>query len=499
MKSKFFTLTIRFFLMIIAILIGYQTFFIIKNAKNPQAHQANMHILPSSLNEEWITVFVHGSFASALGLLSLPKVLEDKIHGTSYRDANKRARDDDYFFTDQPMLKRGLIHIKPTFDHSLFGNKKYAAYPLLKAYETIQEWAFPDKENNSMYLFGWTGLISQNSRRFEAIRLYNALYEEIARLKKQGKTPKIRLIAHSHGGNLCLNLAAVRAGLQIMNELPVDECAHHADAQITINRMLELLKTNKNRSDIANQHGQKKLDYFPRSIDLHIDELILYGAPIQPETQHFFLSPCFKKIYNFYSDEDIVQGGDWVSTRRYFSDQRISPEILDKQKTKKEIPRLVQARIMIGRQWSKEEKTQKKSTPSSDGKTDGGQAPSIWNVLLSGKNTLLRKTQDPTHKELWFALWQAKSLLSPLPAMTFSSIFQALLDQVPECIDADINITTACENLKISVSKFNDHKVRAKRQIPLTLIDGIKVRVQAWAPQKRLPKEETDMMYKYVG
>ena len=113
----------------------------------------------------------------------------------------------------------------------------------------------------------------------------------------------------------------------------------------------------------------------------------MYGAPIQPETQHFFLSPCFKKIYNFYSDEDIVQGGDWVSTRRYFSDQRISPEILDKQKTKKEIPRLVQARIMIGRQWSKEEKMQKKSTPSSDGKTDGGQAPSIWNVHSSQKHT----------------------------------------------------------------------------------------------------------------
>src|SRR5271157_4121494 len=142
-------------------------------------HVKKATLVPSSFSlntedrEPWITVFVHGSFGSLLGFLSFSDVLHDRLQGTLYRNITKKMRDDDFFYKDQIILQRGLVRVEPTYDFSAIG-KKYVTYPLIKAYQDILETINPGKEENYFYTFGWSGLISQNSRRFEVIRLYNA-------------------------------------------------------------------------------------------------------------------------------------------------------------------------------------------------------------------------------------------------------------------------------------------------------------------------------------
>lgn len=106
------------------------------------------------------------------------------------------------------------------------------------------------------YVFGWSGKASFAERENAA----NNLYADLIKLRDEyisfyGDTPFIRIISHSHGGNVVLNLAS-------------------------------LCKDNK---------------------DFYIDEIILLACPVQEKTEPFIKAPCFKEIYAFYSDADIIQ------------------------------------------------------------------------------------------------------------------------------------------------------------------------------------------------
>lgn len=110
---------------------------------------------------------------------------------------------------------------------------------------------------NSLYIFGWSGRLSTHERYWAAVILYQklaSLYESYR--KKFGKAPRIRLVTHSHGGNVALNLARVH----------------------------------KLRHD-----------------QLEIDSLILLACPVQYETKSLVENTFFKKIYAFYSSLDMVQ------------------------------------------------------------------------------------------------------------------------------------------------------------------------------------------------
>ncbi len=106
------------------------------------------------------------------------------------------------------------------------------------------------------YTFGWSGQLSFVERKkaaydlYEAITTiindYNLLYNQI---------PYIRIIGHSHAGNVILNLA------YIMEQLP----------------------------------------------PITIDEIILLATPVQEETESYLAHDCFKKVYAFYSQKDIIQ------------------------------------------------------------------------------------------------------------------------------------------------------------------------------------------------
>ncbi len=106
-----------------------------------------------------------------------------------------------------------------------------------------------------LYLFGWSGKLCFKERQQTAELLYTALVEKTREYRdKYGQKPKIRLISHSHGGNVALNLSNI----------------HHTE-------------------------------------DIIIDELIMLACPVQQQTLHCIRDPLFKRIYALYSTLDTLQ------------------------------------------------------------------------------------------------------------------------------------------------------------------------------------------------
>ncbi len=124
----------------------------------------------------------------------------------------------------------------------------------------------------NFYAFGWSGQLSFVERECAAKELHRELSALVAQHRKKGKEPKIRIICHSHGGNVALNLA------NIAN--PID-----------------------------------KTD--PR---LRVHELVLLACPVQCATSHCTKDPMFENIYVLYSRSDFGQIADpqglYASMRR---------------------------------------------------------------------------------------------------------------------------------------------------------------------------------------
>lgn len=105
------------------------------------------------------------------------------------------------------------------------------------------------------YFFGWSGKLCFAEREKASEDLLQAILKLTREYEEQHqKKPKIRIITHSHGGNVALNLARINEQKQLI-----------------------------------------------------IDELILLGCPVQENTKHFIKADCFKKVYAFYSGSDMFQ------------------------------------------------------------------------------------------------------------------------------------------------------------------------------------------------
>ena len=135
-----------------------------------------------------------------------------------------------------------------------------------------KELTFREPTENRYYTYGWSGLLSDKARKREAVEFYRSLAQEATPYQALGKTPRIRLISYSHGGNFCLNLASAK---------PADK-------------------------ELAT---------------LVIDELIFMGVPIQKETDYLLNDPIFKRVYNIYSRGDRIQKLDFFSFDRFFSNR----------------------------------------------------------------------------------------------------------------------------------------------------------------------------------
>lgn len=189
----------------------------------------------------------------------------------------------------QPIQEYGLhkINYAPITENSPY----YYSFVTATMFQNALNNISPENyTNTSFYTFGWNGMLNHQSRVDCAKTLYKSLFDEIQKLKTKHKKICITVLAHSHGGNVALNLA----------------------------KAYDELKS-----------------------DLIIDNLILLGTPIQKETAQFVLSPLFKKIYNFYSDCDMVQIIDILSTEDAKSRRRF--------KNVTPLQNLVQIELQLGK------------------------------------------------------------------------------------------------------------------------------------------------------
>lgn len=150
--------------------------------------------------------------------------------------------------------------VMPNFFHREIGLHSALSYPdryhLRKIANNLNTQDSELYPLENFYIFGWNGKLSFAERQREAQELYYELMNlHDLYCEKYGIAPHIRLITHSHGGNVALNLARVK----------------------------------------ENNHP------------LIISELIMLACPVQAETMHLVSDPFFKKIYSFYSPVDIMQ------------------------------------------------------------------------------------------------------------------------------------------------------------------------------------------------
>lgn len=303
----------------------------------------------------WLTFFVHGimSIQPHLTISNFLRFMRDDVENTTYAKTVEIMRQDPHFYQNQAMQGFGLHRV----DKEKTGQGE-ATSALAKILDEVTLLSHGPSIENHYYTYGWSGLLSPTNRYKDAFGLYNSIQQEIQQFKKQGITPKIRVIGYSHGGNVVLNLGAVR------QKMPVDK-------------------------------------------NLVIDEAVLLGVPIQKETDYLVNDDVFKRVYNIYSNSDRIQKLDFFSYTRLFS-RRIFEE-----RTGFKLPKkLVQIQLKLTRSSAAA-----RSNPKKFKLTLNMDNPAI----VSGKSHLLRNS-SPGHAELWAFGWspthyRQSFALNPLPTV----------------------------------------------------------------------------------
>lgn len=253
-----------------------------------------------SIAEQNITIFIHGTVQSLLFFINPAKNLGPFYYKDSYYlDALNYCRFNSWMIDDQPMHDLGLVEISKqqilAYRQGLLlnsENRSKGIYPIAEAYDTLN--LLTNNVENDFYTFGWLGALNSFHRRKSGFEFYLSLCD-LLQTKYKDQDVRVNIIAHSHGGNLALYLAEAE----------------------------ELYK-----------------------LGLKVESLVMFGAPIQPETIKFITSDVFKNIINFYSDADVVQKIDIFSTHSWMSKRKFS-DLMDLSKFKHDSKRIVDARILI--------------------------------------------------------------------------------------------------------------------------------------------------------
>ncbi|MBX9831240.1 hypothetical protein K2X40_04755 [Candidatus Babeliales bacterium] len=376
--------------------------------------------------EQWITIFVHGTYGSALSLVSFFRLLNDDTKNSLYRRLQKQLRASEVLYSGRFMAQRGLRAVDCSIN---LEDNKSIVVPIVSAYRAFAQQVNAAR-HETFYTFGWNGLLSQAERRLEAVRFYNELSGLVKSYQARGVNPKIRLIAHSHGGNVCANLAAIYTVLRNKK----------ASAQYEVLR--ECVELLDNLESVKKEKKNKKLYKRPTNKNLHVEELIIYGTPIQDETEPFFFSSFFGKVFNFYSENDTIQAADFVSTKGRRSRQRIMEPRLESLKNK-----IMQARIMVERDAHAKPVFSTKNF-------------NIW-AALRGGSLLSAYPYDPTHADFWYADWEKKeTFFDPLPVVVFTPLLLQALSQCEHGHDVALNISSTADQALFSCFDCA-HKKRA--------------------------------------
>lgn len=524
----------RYFLLLFALLLaGGGAFYLFFGQRE------GIDLLPPRKKEVTATVFMHGSFATMLGFLSLFNVIEDNVENTYYKKVTSGMRYDPYFYQMQPLLAPGLHPVIPTFtvpvaDEPLTEEQErrlYAVYPFSAAYKTIADTValsnninldhelsstglrkdkYCDRrEQNSephfFYTFGWSGLVSQHRRRKEAVRFYNMLSDEIAALEQKNISPKISIVSHSHGGNVALNLAGIHELLACgLEHEPVRESFETDDEYAAVLALYKHIISLPPRSAVRDTRHQKKWDYRPTLGTVAVDELILLGTPIQPETAHFAASQFFGRVINLYSPNDKIQRMDWVSTRRSYSQQRFD-WLLSKESQPVDDRHVVQLELTVNKTPEELAQIHKESLQ----RDTEGDKQRWWHTLLSNPGlTSTPLNPDPQHKELWFMSWHkleqthAQDHIAPYPYAIFIPVIKemlARLDVQGQKKSSDLSLTcTFSENqVQFDLRDYQTLEQLSSYALDRELLANMQGHAEAWRPMKLNPNTQMELLHRY--
>jgi hypothetical protein len=369
----------------------------------------------------WITVFVHGTVRAEWVFTSLWKVLTDSIEGSTYEKAVSTVRNDPHFFQLHAMQEPGLKKIEMKEEPTASG-----APAIAHIYDQVTALAQPTPTINYYYTFGWSGLMSEKQRVNESQHLYTELVQEIKKISSDHHvTPRIRLIAYSHGGNVCLHLAQAKA------------TAHESC--------------------------------------FCVDELVLLGSPVQPQTDYLVADPMFKKVYNFYSPDDMVQPLDIFSAKK-------SHRTFKKRVYFSPPDKLKQISVKVAHYQSRQQKHKSLQLP----------VPFHYK-----KDEIRKKFINPGHIELWYLGWAASMYrstfpLHPFPVVEFVSFITTHLDQEPT-LGKDINVTIYPQQ-EIMRLKDKQHHKRTVAFLPMTKIEQLKTLAQAYKPKEEFYQEHKERL-----
>jgi hypothetical protein len=284
-----------------------------------------------------ITVFIHGSLFTQLWPLDVKNILSGILPGSSpYVEIIKRARKNPLLFQDQALLSEGFVRVPDrVFDNFCNGSfvaedEHKAAYLIAPAYHL-----FMPHEEHTRYVY----------------YLFGHLCDLLARCHREYWHVTLTIVAHSHGGNIALNLV---------------------------------------EAERAHKRG------------LRVDNVVMWGTPIQLETVAYAFDPMFKRVINCHSDGDWVQGIDTMSTKNRTCFKKLYDERLLSHQPAHCTTQVYDVRFMVNNQ-----------------------------------------TNRIGHGNMWLLGREGKALLSldPLPVMVVTPVLLDLLDYQVDGASLDCNIT----------------------------------------------------------
>jgi hypothetical protein len=367
-------------------------------------------------------VFVHGSFGVEFSCLSYPYVVADKIKDTSYLWLQRMLRETPGYQYRRFAGKQGLSEVTSFSSLSTTNIFRH----VIGVYDTIGSLVEPkDNHEHRYFAFGWSGLLSQRERRREAIYLYNELAALTASVRASGKTPIIKLYSHSHGCNLVLNLALVDACC--FDPQSLSSCID-SDVVSCMNNLLQPESLRQLPELFGSMNAKKIQHWFKKPIIRleYVDNIVLLGVLVQPETEPLVISPLFKNLLHIYSENDGALIFDNISSKKS-SLPFFNPKYLNERPTIKVI------RWMNNRtpndfchQCKLENKAPAEKLQFS--LFSQSSISLIIRVLNQGCNPQCHHPMDPTHQDFWCVDFKRDgAFFEQVPLIVFMPLMHTLL------------------------------------------------------------------------
>jgi len=228
-----------------------------------------------------VTIFVHGTIGTEFNVFSPFHCLSDTAsEETLSTRLSRKFRSHPYLQHEQLIGPEGLIEIPYAKvlryrSHNVDDiDTRNAWYHIISAYDAIAQKVGMVAPYRHYLMYGWTGLLSNRARKRAGYDLYQQLRIVHDRIMSvYGRPPRMRLICHSHGGNVALWAA---------------QAAHE--------------------------------DQTP----FHVDLMCMLATPIQYETIAYTRLPFYNTIVSLYSYGDSIQPNDYFSTSHHRSYQRMA-------------------------------------------------------------------------------------------------------------------------------------------------------------------------------